>query len=83
MEVDRLGEGEGGGMKIPEDIKLQARSSARTLLGRGYIDDYYDNAASDFIWLYQAGYEQAIRDERAKQHRKKTAAGMARERVEA
>lgn len=61
-------------MKIPEEIKLDARASARSLLGSGYVDDYYDGAASDFIWLYQAGYEQAIHDERAKQRRKKRAA---------
>lgn len=61
-------------MTIPEKVRLDARDSARQLLGRGYIDEYYDAAASDFLWLYEAGYQQAVKDGRAKQQRKKRAA---------
>jgi len=53
-------------MTLPEDIRLQARNSAKSLLGDGYVDSYYDSAASGFIWMYEAGYQDAIKDQRKK-----------------
>lgn len=34
-----------------EELRTFARDAARDLLGPGYVDSYYDNAAADFVGL--------------------------------
>jgi hypothetical protein len=53
----------------PLDIERAAISSARQLLGVGYVDSYYASAASEFMWLYRAGIVQGRKDQRKKQRK--------------
>lgn len=50
-----------GGANVPADLDENLKQSAKELLGVGYIDDYYFEAASAFVWLYQSGYDDAMR----------------------
>lgn len=50
----------------PLAIEKSALSAARKLLGSGYVDDYYASAASEFMFLYRAGYREACHDMRKK-----------------
>lgn len=59
---------------LPEDLKQDAIDSARSLVGSGYIDDYYRSIVSEFEWLYEVGYERGKLDakkaERVRKRRK-------------
>lgn len=59
--------------ELPEEIRRYFRSSARNLLGNGYVDDYYDSAASEFYWAYwegiRVGRKQVARERKAKKGR--------------
>lgn len=47
----------------PVEIERDALRSAAQVVGRGYTPDYYASIASSFMWLYRAGYKQALADE--------------------
>lgn len=59
---------------VPLDVERSMLQSAESLLGRGYVPDYYASAASEFAWLYMAGYRAALADQRAAQRKKRKTA---------
>ena len=44
-----------------EKLRGDLISTARQQLGRGYIDEYYESAASDYKWLYCDGFKAGFR----------------------
>ena len=52
------------------EVERDALASARALLGAGYVDEYYASAASEFMWLYRAGYKDAVLDARDRSKRR-------------
>jgi hypothetical protein len=56
--------------KLPKIVEEDLVDSAREVIGRGYVEEYYTQIGSNFLWLYEFGYERAIRDLQNKKRRK-------------
>lgn len=57
MKINKKDQSRFFGENLPRNLDIGVIISARQAVGSGYEDDYYASVASEFIWLYRAGYE--------------------------